>query len=362
MQHRFRDRHKEALYVSRKVTINMLAERAGVSRGTVDRVLNQRPHVKPELYDRVILAMKELNYVPPRREQAVALGLPIESMQPCILGVLLRDEGGFFKSEVLRGIEEARKQMSDFQVEILVEECTTSLPEEASEKLRSLASRGASGIAVSVVDQEAIVKTVNALCDKGIYAVTFNTDLSDCKRLCFVGQDLERSGRIAAELMSKCVTAEDKLLIAIGNPEFQAHRMRLQGFQQRMSEKGFRRENMELLETYNDYSLTYQKVRSRLKQADDIKGIYMANHSVSGCVQAVREADPRGKIHIISHDLTDSTRRLLQKGEIDFAISQDIFSQAYRSLEILQQCVQKNIMPNNDIIYPAINIYCSENL
>lgn len=349
--------------MSRKVTIKMLAERAGVSRGTVDRVLNQRPHVKPEIYDKVVLAMKELNYVPPRREQAIALGLPSETMQPCSLGVLLRNESGYFKSEVMRGIEEARKQLSDFQVEILVEECKTNLPEEVNEKLRSLAARGVSGIAVSVIDQEEIVRTVNQLCSDGICVVTFNTDLSDCKRLCFIGQDLVRSGRIAGELMSKCLSPNDHILVAIGNPEFQAHRMRLQGFQERMTEKGFRPENMDIIETYNDYSLTYQKVLSYLqKHTDDLKGIYMANHSVTGCVQAVREAGRSGTLHIISHDLTDSTRRLLEMGELDFAISQDIFRQIYRSLEILQQCVQKDIIPSDDIVYPSINIYCSENL
>lgn len=349
--------------MSRKVTIKMLAERAGVSRGTVDRVLNQRPHVKPEIYDRVVLAMKELNYVPPRREQAIALGLPSETMQPCSLGVLLRNESGYFKSEVMRGIEEARKQLSDFQVEILVEECKTNLPEEVNEKLRSLAARGVSGIAVSVIDQEEIVRTVNQLCSDGICVVTFNTDLSDCKRLCFIGQDLVRSGRIAGELMSKCISPNDHILVAIGNPEFQAHRMRLQGFQERMTEKGFRPENMDIIETYNDYSLTYQKVLSYLqKHTDDLKGIYMANHSVTGCVQAVREAGRSGTLHIISHDLTDSTRKLLEMGELDFAISQDIFRQIYRSLEILQQCVQKDIIPSDDIVYPSINIYCSENL
>ena len=59
----------------RKVTINMVAKQAGVSRGTVDRVLNQRPHVKPELHERIVKAMKELGYVPPREDQAKALGL-----------------------------------------------------------------------------------------------------------------------------------------------------------------------------------------------------------------------------------------------------------------------------------------------
>ena len=42
-----------------KATINTVAMRAGVSRGTVDRVLNQRPHVKPDIYEKVIRAMKD---------------------------------------------------------------------------------------------------------------------------------------------------------------------------------------------------------------------------------------------------------------------------------------------------------------
>ena len=73
--------------MARKVTINMVAERAGVSRGTVDRVLNQRPHVKPELYDRIVKAMKELGYMPPKEEQAKALGLPMATETGGTLGI-----------------------------------------------------------------------------------------------------------------------------------------------------------------------------------------------------------------------------------------------------------------------------------
>ncbi len=43
----------------------MVAERAGVSRGTVDRVLNGRPHVKPDVYERVVLAMRRLTIFRP---------------------------------------------------------------------------------------------------------------------------------------------------------------------------------------------------------------------------------------------------------------------------------------------------------
>ena len=54
--------------MAKRITINTIAERAGVSRGTVDRVLNGRPHVKPEIAERVLRTMRELGYAPPRAE------------------------------------------------------------------------------------------------------------------------------------------------------------------------------------------------------------------------------------------------------------------------------------------------------
>ena len=48
----------------KKVTIAMVAEKAGVSRGTVDRVLNNRPHVSPDQRASVMEAIRELNYIP----------------------------------------------------------------------------------------------------------------------------------------------------------------------------------------------------------------------------------------------------------------------------------------------------------
>lgn len=47
-----------------RVTIKQIAEQAGVSRGTVDRVLNHRGKVRPEVEDRVRRIARELGYRP----------------------------------------------------------------------------------------------------------------------------------------------------------------------------------------------------------------------------------------------------------------------------------------------------------
>ena len=145
----------------RKVTINMVAERAGVSRGTVDRVLNQRPHVKPELYERIVRAMKELGYVPPKEEQAIALGLPSAQIRPCKIGVLLSNENGYIKSEFLRGIADASHLLQDYMVDVLVEECETAMQDECVERIEDLVSRGAQGISLFTIGSISFLPTIS---------------------------------------------------------------------------------------------------------------------------------------------------------------------------------------------------------
>jgi len=44
---------------AKKTTIKMVAEKAGVSRETVDRVINNRSHVSSEVYEKVMKALEE---------------------------------------------------------------------------------------------------------------------------------------------------------------------------------------------------------------------------------------------------------------------------------------------------------------
>lgn len=60
--------------MSKRPTIQMVAEAAGVSRGTVDRVLNHRAHVNPEVRERVLLALKETGYILPQGKASAAAG------------------------------------------------------------------------------------------------------------------------------------------------------------------------------------------------------------------------------------------------------------------------------------------------
>lgn len=348
------------LGMAKKVTINDVAQRAGVSRGTVDRVLNQRPHVKKEAYKRVVDAMKELNYMPANKEQAKAFGLKIPGTDTDRIGIILPNWQGYFRKEILKGIERARKFLEIQKIEILVEECETEIPDEYIEKIEALLERKVIGIAICAKDHPVIIEKIEQLFEMKIPVVTYNCDISTEKKLCFIGQDLFRSGRVAGELMSKYLRREDDVLIAVGNSEFSGHRLRIKGFRKRMEEDGFSRNHQEIIETYNDYTATYQKVKEVLERNPNVHGIYMANHSVAGCVEAIRATRKPGEIFVVSHDLTGETKRFLETKEIAFTIGQNIQRQSYKALIILWKYIFQNKSPQNEEF--PMEIICAENL
>ncbi len=244
--------------MGKRPTIQIVADLAGVSRGTVDRVLNNRSYVKPEVRERVLDAIQKTGYLSPRQahEKMIAKG----AFTPIRLGVLLPNWTGHFKTEILRGVAAAKEKLADFHVDILMAECKTDIPGEVIELLEQLQKQHVQGIALCTIDEPSIEAKITELEEVHIPVITLNSDLPGSSRLCFVGQDYTQSGRIAGELISKCIPPNGKLLALVGNLEFDGHRKRLQGFLQRMQELGYRKEQIEIIETYNDYQTTHRKV------------------------------------------------------------------------------------------------------
>ena len=57
-----------------KVTAQWIADQCGVSRGTVDRVVNGRPNVSPEVRERIQKLISEYGYKTPSQRQAARAG------------------------------------------------------------------------------------------------------------------------------------------------------------------------------------------------------------------------------------------------------------------------------------------------
>ena len=342
-------------------TIQTVADLAGVSRGTVDRVINNRSYVRADVRERVLNAIRETGYLSPREAHRQSVAVQ-QALAPVRLGVILPSWGGPFRDEVTRGIDAARAALAERSAQVRICTCESDIPVDTIDQLDELLAWGAQGIALCALNDISIEAKVNEMAARGIPCITFNSDLPDSRRLCFVGQDYAKSGRIAAELLSKCIPHGSRVLAMVGNMEYNGHRTRLDGFCTRMRECGFSTGQIEVVETYNDYRRTYNKVTEALENLHDLRAIYMANRSVTGCVDAVKAAGMAGKIRIIAHDMSPRRKTMLREGSLDLTITQDLYRQGYQPLMLLCDLLQKQQQPPADQQSASISIICAENI
>ena len=343
-----------------RVTLNQIAEAAGVSRGTVDRALNNRGRINPEVAERIIQLAKDMGYQRNLAGRALAL-----SRTDLRIGVLVQAAETPFIKNVLAGIEEAQDQVSEFGFEVLIRKIPDIDPAHALAALHELAEANCSGIAMMPLDDPEFVGLVNSLSEEGIPLVTFNSDIENSGRQCFVGEDTLRSGKAAAGLMGQILAPDADVLVISGYPDFQAHRNRTSGF---VSELPLIRGDLKLMPVM--YALDDEKkveeIVSRVlsgRKESSALGIYVAAAGLEGAGRAVREAAGRsGNVRLISHDLTDRNIRLLKNGEVDFLIGQDPHTQGFEPIMILFRQLFENRPPVDRPLYTEITIKTKYNV
>jgi len=92
-----------------KITIIDVAAEAGVSFGTVSRVINNDVHVKQETRERIIKTMQQLGFVANRQARSLAGGTSNS------IGVLVPDLSTAYIEEIIRGID-AELSLSDLDL------------------------------------------------------------------------------------------------------------------------------------------------------------------------------------------------------------------------------------------------------
>ena len=340
-----------------RTTIKMIAERAGVSIGTVDRVLHDRPYVKAEVRERVLRVMEELDYHPNRMASALATSgttRRLALVQPEWEERFMRDE---MEAGAARFLEEYR----DYNVTLDVRNYHAEDEAECLCLLNEVVDSGAQAVALSAFGTEDIRRALERLSERGIPAATFNSDVPGGRRLCYVGEDGHRAGRVAGEIASRFLRPDDAFLVIYNDPMYTAHKARVDGFLERLAERGISAENGTIAATHRDYRKTAETVERALEVHPALKMVYMANPSVPACAEVIRNRGLVGKVHILSHDCGQEIQELLKSGEVDFTIGQDIAYQPYQALSVLFEALMGQ-RPDRDTYVTACPILNAESI
>jgi DNA-binding LacI/PurR family transcriptional regulator len=148
-----RDDDKLSMRGRRAPVMSDVGRLAGVSHQTVSRVINGSLHVRPETRDRVLWAMRELNYRPNSVARALVTG------RSNTLGVVTFDTTLYGPATTLYGVERAAHEAGYFIIATSLKAMDRSSVPEAIERLRR---HGVDGILVITPQEQAAEALLHA--------------------------------------------------------------------------------------------------------------------------------------------------------------------------------------------------------
>lgn len=342
---------------SMAATIKDIARAAGVSRGTVDRVINGRGGVKPELAEKIRRLVEEMSYRPNRAGKVLAA-----LKKPVRIGCFLPGVDNGFFGDIIRGFQQAERELSDFGVSLEFSQVKGFDPETHSGAIRELASRNVAGLCVSTVDVPKVQETLNSIIEQGIPVIAVNSDLSHTRRLCYVGCNYRENGRTAAGILSLLGKSPANLLIMTGSLNMQGHNQRISGFLDTLREKAKPFGVSEIYESGDDEKVAYAKTLAALERHPEVNCLYITSAGVSGACRAVKELNLAGKMTILTFDCAPQTKQLIQEGVIAATICQEPFKQGYDSVQLFFEYFVNGKVPKKSHFYTDTVIKIRENL
>lgn len=299
-----------------------IARHAGVGTATVERVLNGRGGVRPDLVAKVVLAARSLKY--PRTLPDTHRGLlRIEVL-------MVRPETTFYR-RLSKAFERIAATLDPLAVvhRSFTEEMK---PEEIAKRILSTETPRA-GLILAVPNSPLISAAVEAVIARGVPVVHVVTRASGNSAE-FVGIDNYAAGRTAAYFIARMVRATGPV-VALCHPIYQVHRDRIRGFSDYFREYPGPIAFEWLGFTRDEENFSAETLVMALEKYPDLVGLYNAGGANSALISVLRR-HPRGRdILFVGHELTDYTRTALSEGIMDVVLDQAPEAQAQRALDLI---------------------------
>jgi len=339
--------------VSTPVTITQIADAAGVSTATVDRVLNNRPGVNPATVQRVRQAMAELGGAVPMR------GRPRSASSYRFAFVLPAARRAFF-DQVDRVIAQAA---GDFRHQHITEITRRLAAQDGAAFAEQLARLSdLDGIALLAPDTPPVKLAVNELVRAGVHVVTLFSDVPGSMRETFIGVDNRAAGRTAGLLLGREAPPGGGLCALLAPAtRYAAEIDRGIGFAQVLEERfpGARLLRVDDMPESDDEAC--ERMRAALAGSERLSGVYNIGPCSHGVQRALAEQAYAPTLGFVAHDLLDVHRTMLISGALSFVLYQDVHyavTTAARVLRALCDGVRGALALSN----PRLEILTAENL
>ena len=340
----------------KKYTIKNIAEIAGVSKGTVDRVIHKRGKVSAKSLEKVNAVLSEIDYQP----NLLARSLK-NTKQHHICVVLPDYNKDPFWLPCHKGIKEAISEFSPFGVSIEPFYFDPNDVNSFIEINKRILKLTPDAVLLAPLFYKETKTIVNNYSLSNILVSKFNNQLEIENTKNFVGQDLFLSGRIAASLIKMIVPENSTIAILHIDEDFN------NAVHMQEKEKGFinyfkkmKPLNLSILTYNSNQKELTSKLTAIFKEPTNVKAVFVTTSKVYKVAQFLQVNNLK-KVKLIGYDLLDENIQYLKDNIIQFIIHQNPKKQVYLGLTYLVEyfLFDKEI-PTKSLL--PIDIITSENL
>lgn len=352
------------MVADKRIRIKDIAKKAGVSTGTVDRVLHKRGKVSEEALERVKKAIDELGYEKNIIASTLAYNRNIK------VGVILPNfHTDLYWHEVERGISAAQKKFKHFGVKVEVFLFDLFDMQSFHDAIDRCLKYEPSGVLFAPQFFDASLKAIASINQHHIPVVIINTYLESEGVISYIGQDSFQSGVLGARLLSRCGSGDFKNLLVLDlskiSDKGKHYIEKTNGFQSYYQDRPNVQVNQLNLEHFKDVP-RFKKDIIRYIEKNQPDGIFVTNSRLHLLIDVLPD-EMIEKITFAGFDLVEPNIKYLKEGKIDYLINQNAFQQGYLGMVNIVNYLVLDVEPKKnqylplDIVLPENYFYYTNN-
>lgn len=346
------------------IRIKDIAEKAGCSIGTVDRVIHNRGKVAEPVRELILQIIKELDYKPNVNARVLA------SKQTLTLGILLPSyRKGEYWELPCKGITEAMDRYNEQGYDIEARWYTYNSPEKFYEAGLKMISDKIDGIILNPATYRESVRLVRSFFQNNKPFILIDSDIYGTPSLSFIGKDPVQSGLTVAKLihqLSRHISGTKNVwVINLSSTPNQTYAFlaRENGLMSYFMDKELQEEYS--FQTFDMNDRGTQKVVDEEMEAMLARGIphaiYVTGARVHRIAASIKKFKLEPKPLLIGHDLIPRNIDRVNDETIDFLIEEEARRQGYLAVEsMIRSLSYKEAIPKKQLM--NLMIYTKENL
>ena len=350
----------QPITMAQKVRIKDIAEKSGVSVGTVDRILHNRPNVSKSAREKVEKVLKEINYQPNMYASALAY-----NKSYTFYIIMPMHESEAYWQEIEEGAMKACDARRDFHIDVQVAYYTRLDTKTFSETFQDVLDKAPNGVIVVPSEFEITKHYTDLLHERNIPFILLDSYMPDLNPLSFFGQDSFCSGYFAAKMLM-LVAAQEKRIMLMK----QTKDGKVTSKQQDNREVGFRHYMKDHFPAVQIVELDLPLEADRSEYDAMIESFFNKHPEVHHCITMCSKAhiigdfllrSNRKNVQIMGYDMVGKNANCLRQGSISFLIAQHAFMQGYNCVDTLFKAIvlKQKVDPIN---YMPIELLTKENV